>query len=132
MNNDAWIWTAPQRRALLVVIFVLLAALAYRAWRNGMYVGETPPAVGPRAGELADGVDPNRASVAELAALPEMGLSRAGAIVEYREHYVKEHPGKRAFEKVADLTHVKGIASGTAAGLAPYLIFSNGATRPAE
>jgi len=133
VNNNPWIWTASQRRALLVVIALLLGMLSYRAWQNRMYVPDPPPPAGPRANELAAGIDPNTADVAQLAALPQMGLVRAKAIVAYREQYAKDHPGRRAFAKAGDLANVKGIGEVTAESLSQYLAFGgNVASEPAE
>lgn len=67
--------------------------------------GENPPSVGdPALAGAAQGekVDLNRATAAELDALPGIGPSKAAAIVKYREE-------KGPFRTVEDLLDVPGI-----------------------
>ena len=81
--------------------------LAARVRDEGQYhipkVGETEstPALGSDTGKL----DLNTASAMELEDLPNIGETRARAIVQYREE-------KGGFTSVAELTSVPGIGSG--------------------
>ncbi|HTW96005.1 MAG TPA: helix-hairpin-helix domain-containing protein [Tepidisphaeraceae bacterium] len=129
MNDGDWIWSASQRRALLLVLVLLLAVMAYRAWRYTLYVPPIPTSPGPLADELSGAIDPNLADVGQLSALPEMGLKRAEAIVAYRTEYQRRHPGQVAFRTAGDLARVNGIGPATAEGLAPYWEFA-GKTGP--
>ncbi|WP_018410061.1 ComEA family DNA-binding protein [Methyloversatilis thermotolerans] len=73
-------------------------------------------------------LDLNKASEAELDALPGVGPARARAIVEYR---VAHGP----FGSVDDLGKVKGIGARTLAGLTPLLVVQvqpEGAAGPAR
>jgi competence protein ComEA len=71
--------------------------------------------VTPQAGLANDGPAPrlnlNRATRAELEALPGIGAVRASAIVEYRE----QHGG---FRSVEELLEVPGLGPATVAGVA--------------
>jgi competence ComEA-like helix-hairpin-helix protein len=80
-----------------------------------------PPAGGGAIGGAAGGarapparVDPNRASAAELEALPGVGPALAARIVAERQ-------AGGAYRAASDLTRVRGIGPATAARLAPHL-----------
>jgi DNA uptake protein ComE-like DNA-binding protein len=120
------LWTPSQRRGLLIVLAGLIVVLAIRLSMQRMTVGE-PEAQGPAADRLADRIDPNTASAAELAAIPRLGEGHAAAIIEFRERYVREHPGHFAFVRPSDLEQVRGIGAATAEMMQGYLIFPQGA-----
>jgi len=125
------LWSASQRRALIAVLGAILLALGIRLVMNRTGIGEAQPPVGPAADQLADRIDPNTASAAELAAIPTLGSKRAEAIVEYRRSYVAAHPGHRAFAQTQDLERISGIGPAIAENMSPYLLFPAGeATRP--
>lgn len=65
-------------------------------------------------------LNPNVASVYELAELPMIGAGRAEAIAEYRQN--------RKFENVNDLEGVRGIGEKTVRKLGPYLKFDTNET----
>ena len=73
----------------------------------------------PAAGMM---VNINQATQAELEALPNIGPSKAQAIVEHR--------AKRPFKKVEDLMRVKGIGRKTFNKLRPYLSVDGPTTIP--
>jgi DNA uptake protein ComE-like DNA-binding protein len=116
------VWTARQRLTLASILLAIIGAYMIVAYRRPLHIGDPQPVVGARAGELATRIDPNDADWAALAALPLIGEKRAKDIVAYREEFVRKNPGRRAFEKLADLEEVKGIGEGTAEALAPYLL----------
>jgi len=107
-------WTIAQRRGLLAILTVAVVLLAIECWLRPAYIGDTNQNVGSRASELADRLDPNTATAAELSSIPQLGPARAEAIVAYRENFAAAHPGERAFESVYDLTNVRGIGRATA------------------
>jgi len=76
-------------------------------------------ASGPAAGMM---VNINQATQAELEALPNIGPSKAQAILEHR--------AKRPFKKVEDLMRVKGIGRKTFNKLRPYLSVDGPTTIP--
>jgi len=116
-------WSAPQRRVLIGLVFVLALYVAIRYWFDPMYVSDPQPLAPARAGELADRIAPNVASADDLAALPLIGERRARDIISYRDRYVADHPGKVAFEKPEDLLAIRGIGASILAQIKPYLIF---------
>ena len=70
--------------------------------------------------EIDSRLNPNVASVYELAELPSIGPAKAGAIVDYRQHYGGEC---KAFEVANDLKKVKGIGEKTANKIKGWLVF---------
>lgn len=69
-----------------------------------------------------DPIDPNRAAAAELALLPGVGPSLAGAIVADRD-------ASGPFRSVGDLDRVRGIGPATLARVAPFVAIRAAATR---
>ncbi|HEX8916421.1 MAG TPA: helix-hairpin-helix domain-containing protein, partial [Humisphaera sp.] len=122
-------FTAPQRRALLVVIAVVLCVLAWRLVRDRADVPDPQPPRALRADQLESRLDPNSAPWEELVALPQLGEKRARAIVEYRDERAKRRPGQPAFTQPIDLVVVKGIGLSMVENLTPHLRFP-AATRP--
>jgi len=117
------LWTARQRRAILILLAAVLLYLGLRLIRNPVYVSDPQPRDGPRAAELADRIDPNTADVATLAALPMIGQRRAEDIVAYRERFAAQNPGKSAFTRLEDLLRIHGFGTAMIEHLRPYLIF---------
>jgi DNA uptake protein ComE-like DNA-binding protein len=123
-------WTAPQRRAMAAVLGVVLAVLVWRTVRDRAYISEPQPSRPAKFGELADRLDPNTASWEELVAIPTLGEKRARAVVEYRENWLKRHPGEGpAFKSALDLVVVRGIGASMVETLSGHLVFP--AARPA-
>jgi len=117
---------------LIALILLAGAGLSIQAYRHPIDYSDPPPAIGPRTNELADRIDPNSATAAELSSIPNLGPAHAAAIIAYRESFTAAHPGRRAFEKIEDLTKVKGIGHATAEKLAAHLTFEEPATQPAD
>jgi competence ComEA-like helix-hairpin-helix protein len=125
-NNEKWsLWSARQRRALLVVLLPLLAWWGWRAYRNPTIIDYPQTGPGLRASELEDKLDPNMATAAELAALPAIGPKAAQQIVTYREGYRRGGREGQAFANPTDLLKVPGIGFNTLQELLPYLKFSS-------
>src|SRR5207302_6512491 len=94
------LWTASQRRALLVLLLVLGIVLAARRVRDRAELPDPPAAEGPRAAELADRIDPNTADWQTLAAIPTLGEKRARDIVRYRQRCLDKDPKAVAFRTI--------------------------------
>ena len=122
-------WSVSQRRGAMAIVCVVLLVLAWRLVWNRQLISAPPPDVGERAGELISRLDPNLASEAQLSVLPLFGPSRAKAVVALREQLLQESGRSRAFEKLDDLSAVKGIGPGVLKQIEPYLTFDLPTTR---
>ena len=69
--------------------------------------------------ELESRINPNNASTASLVRLPQIGPSRAAAIIAYRESI----SSRAAFRSCDDLRKVKGIGPKTVKNLREWLKF---------
>jgi DNA uptake protein ComE-like DNA-binding protein len=125
------VWTASQRRVVLGFVILLLGVLAVQHWLNPTDVSDPQPPRAARYEELQDRFDPNVADADALSALPTLGEKRAKAIIDYREDFVRRHPGKRAFESARDLLKVKGFGAAMVSNLEPFLTFETPTTNPA-
>ena len=73
--------------------------------------------------ELECRINPNDAPVASLVRLPGIGISRAGAIVAYRENFGVKNSANSVFRNCNDLQKVKGIGPKTAQNISGWLKF---------
>jgi competence ComEA-like helix-hairpin-helix protein len=73
--------------------------------------------------KLDDRINPNDAPVASLVRLPAIGLSRAQAIVAYRESLTSHDSSRPAFRDCEDVQKVKGIGPKTAQDIGRWLKF---------
>lgn len=120
--------TPPQRGVLISLVLIFSAVLLVRLYRNRVYISDPQPVKPARFDDLADRLDPNSATWQELSVLPQIGETRARAIVAHRERDLAQ--GRAiAFAREEDLFRVKGIGAATVATLRPYLAFP--ATNPA-
>lgn len=122
-------WTGPQRGVILLFLVIVIAASGYRYYTDRVTVPDPQPADGARAADLADHFDPNTATAAELAAIPNVGDKLAAAIVDYRNTIRPLRNGSPVFERPTDLMRVRGIGPAKMEAMTPYLRFP--ATRPA-
>ena len=72
--------------------------------------------------ELDGRINPNEAPVSSLVRLPGIGVSRAEAIVTYRENF-REEGQRKAFQDSDDLQNVKGIGPVTVQNTGKWLKF---------
>ena len=77
----SWVWSAPQRAVLSVLVGAILLVIVWRAAIHRTYLDDPPPANPPRAPFLADRIDLNTADRDMLVTLPGIGPSRAQAII---------------------------------------------------
>ena len=73
--------------------------------------------------ELDEKINPNYAPVASLVRLPGIGISRAEAIVEYRQNVGTKDDRNKAFRSCDDLQKVKGIGPKTVQNISQWLKF---------
>lgn len=116
-------WSTSQRAVVLAILIGIFVYLSIRVAFQHTMIPNPQPIDGSRARELADHLDPNTATQAEFAAIPSIGDKLAGAIVEYRERYVTQHPGRVAFNEPKDLMHVRGVGQAKMETLREYLEF---------
>ena len=127
--------SSAERRALLLLLGLGLAGQGVRWWltRPGEPPGQVEllAALPPRSPlahrdsvlalarplEPGERIDADRATAAELARLPRVGLALAKAIVAERE-------AKGPFGSLEGLDRVPGIGPGMLAALAPHLTFA--------
>lgn len=122
-KHSPWVWTASQRRAILILLLIFGSVLTYRYFTNSQYVPETFEVDGSRHADLLSQVDPNTADWQTLAAIPNLGEKRAKAIVAFREKQSPTVPDGIVFKSVDDLRKIRGIGPATAQNLKPYLLF---------
>ena len=73
--------------------------------------------------ELESRINPNNALAASLVRLPGIGISRAQAIICYRQEYKRNEGRSEAFEKDADLQRVVGIGPKTVQNISAWMKF---------
>ena len=73
--------------------------------------------------QLAGRINPNDAPMASLVRLPGIGISRAAAIVAYRQDFSEKDSNGPAFQDCNDLRKVKGIGPKTTQNISQYLKF---------
>lgn len=127
IDRQRWFWSQSQLQVVAALTLAGAVLVAASAFPRPAVIQDPPPPHPPRFDELQDRLDPNTATVAELAVLPGIGPSKAEAIVAYRA--TRPAP---AFRDVIDLTQVRGIGEITAQKLAPYLHFMGAPTTTAS
>jgi competence ComEA-like helix-hairpin-helix protein len=73
--------------------------------------------------KLESRINPNVAPIESLARLPGLGISRAGAIVAYRESFNRANDTRAAFEHGDDLQKISGIGPKTVKGMSEWIKF---------
>jgi len=117
------IWNKSQRAVLAAFILLTCIFLAIRHRQRPQFIPDPPSSAGPRASELVTTLNPNTASLEQLAILPNLGEDRAKKIISHRTQYAHDHPGEPAFKKLDDLLQVQGIGVAMLETLEPYLLF---------
>lgn len=125
-------WSPSQRRALTVLLAILLACLSVRFGMDRSHVPDPQAPEGSRAAELASRIDPNAADWQTLSSIPTLGPKRAKDIVAFRERARASDRSKVVFHSSVDLMQVRGIGLATLENVRPYLIFPSDSetTRP--
>ena len=73
--------------------------------------------------ELDSRINPNNAPISSLVRLPGIGMSRAAAIVAYRDAHGLGGSEGAAFRNCDDLQKIKGIGPKTAEAMAQWVVF---------
>ncbi len=72
---------------------------------------------------LESRVNPNNAPVPSMVRLPGIGVTRADAIVAYRDNFMEQQGRADAFRDCSDLDKVKGIGPKTVQNISEWLKF---------
>ena len=117
--------TEVRQNRIRAFAFVIAASLAV-CFSTGFVVSslvEFGSACGGCEIELDEKINPNDAPVASLVRLPGIGITRAEAIVAYRENLTKQEANSPAFRNCDDLQKVKGIGPKTVGNISQWLKF---------
>jgi len=106
----------------------VIVAVIFSCCLAGWFVNsEQSPRLSSQSGawavELENRINPNIASRASLARLPQIGSSRAKTIISYREGISRGDNSRAAFHNCDDLQKVKGIGPKTVMNLCEWLKF---------
>ena len=114
------IWPRRRLATLLVLACLAFAAMAFRWSFLRVSFEQYDTVYQQRVDLVSQKVDPNTATIASLRRLPQIGQTRAEAIVEYRSASShKPFP----FTRPADLDAVKGLGPGLIEQFKQYLQF---------
>ena len=110
---------------LLATVFIYVGL---ERWRRPYIVGEHPGIESERISQVETRIDPNVATWAELARLPDVGETLAREIVAYREGQRSQAGTPTTaptviFRSLKDLDPVPGIGEKKLKRMAPYLKF---------
>jgi competence protein ComEA len=72
---------------------------------------------------LENQINPNTATVESLVRLPDIGIARAEAIIEYRESFTENDNSRSAFRVPDDLQNIKGIGPKIVQNMSQWLKF---------
>lgn len=109
-----------QEEALGFLVGVLIALLLAFGWAR------TVLRDGAQRGAVCEPekINPNDAPLASLMRLPGVGLTRARAIVDYRNRPVDQSAPRPVFAGGQDMQRVKGLGPATVADILPWLQFA--------
>jgi DNA uptake protein ComE-like DNA-binding protein len=108
---------AAQSLGFLVGAWIcLILSLSFAA-------GALHRAARPPAGHPVERINPNNAPTASLVRLPGIGVTRARAIVAFRDHAREQGGHMPVFRCAEDLAQIRGIGPATIDGLRPWLQF---------
>ena len=103
-----------------IISTCIALALAYCFTIN---MNMTNSASGRNENILKSKINPNTAAVESLTRLPDIGITRAQAIINYRENYMQKNNNTVAFKTPDDLENITGIGPKTIQNLSRWLEF---------
>jgi len=106
-----------QTFAFVIAVFICIWLCSYFGIRDGKGAEKSARV------RLEGRINPNDAPLGSLVRLPGVGISRAAAIVAYRENYRKNEKRNRPFQTQDDLCKVKGIGPKTMQNISECLKF---------
>jgi competence ComEA-like helix-hairpin-helix protein len=126
MATDSFIQQVEARQNRVQSFAFVIAASVAVCFSTGFVVSslvEFESASGGCEIQLDEKINPNDASVASLVRLPGIGITRANAIVAYRDDFHKKDGNRPAFRNGDDLQKVKGIGPKTVQNISQWLKF---------
>ncbi len=103
--------------------FAFVISICVCAALCAVFLIEAPDRSGAGGIELESRINPNDAPVSSLVRLPGIGVSKAAAIVAYRDAHHRQEAAGRAFVDCDDLQKVKGIGPKTAENIREWVAF---------
>jgi len=129
-GRESWGWTRKQRAGLGILLFILLALLTVQFLRRPARLDDPKVIVDGRAVTLPVRMDPNTATLEELARIPHLGETLAGKIVAYRSARAATAADGIVFHQLGDLDAVPGIGKKVLEQIEPFLAFPGAASQP--
>ena len=114
---------AGQNRIQSFAFVIGVCVAACFSWGFVSDLAGFEPALGRCEIELESRVNPNEAPLASLVRLPNVGIVRAEAIIEYRRGSGGEDGESQAFQNCDDLRKISGIGPKTVQNISPWLKF---------
>lgn len=105
---------------------MLLIGVLVSRWFYPLAVRDDIGVIADQADLVQNRIDPNTASWAELAALPEIGETTARGLVAYREDRLASGAPGPVFRTAEDLLALPGIGERTLERIRPHLRFPQG------
>jgi hypothetical protein len=133
--REDWGWTRRQRIGLGTLLAALIAFLVIGYRQRPAPLQDGPLVVGGETLTLPQRIDPNTATLEELARLPHIGEITAGKIITYRDARKATAADGIVFRAPSDLDSVPGVGKKLIEQMEPFLEFpddANGspATKP--
>jgi len=116
-------WQARQNSIQSFAFVISVCVAVCFGWGFVSNSGVSGPVSGQREIDLEDRINPNTAPLESLVRLPGLGVTRAGAIVAYRENFNGKTGSSPVFRDLHDLEKVDGIGPKTAQNVGEWLKF---------
>lgn len=121
---ESWGWTRTQRIGLGTLLGILIVTLSIGYYRRPMLLGGTDAIViDGQPVTLPARVDPNSATIQELARIPNVGTALASKILQYRDARKQTATDGVVFRQLSDLDPIPGVGKATLEAIGPFLQF---------
>ena len=108
----------------IAALVAIILSCCFAGWSaKSKQLPQLPAQSSAEAVKLESRINPNIASMPSLVRLPQIGASRAEAIIAYRENVSRGDNNRAAFRNCDDLQKVKGIGFEIAENLCKWLKF---------
>ena len=113
--------TGKNQKRIQCFAFVIAAALALSLAALAVNKNNSAPAQAAVVNHEL--INPNHADLVSLTRLPNIGPSRAQAIITFRQAFYRKTDNDQAFKEPSDLREVKSIGPKTVEAITPYIEF---------